>query len=575
MGINNGMNMHKQALAIFLAALMVATVFGIMDTAAGTPHGVTDAGRAKNAAAPSNGGTDSSVVNAHAADADAGGTNASDKCVFRVENASMVSPEELGVWVSVTYPANDYTNTHANAPRYIACDATINGKRVEKTFDVTSYTTPGVRWGKASASTAAGGNGNEMFDAHGGLKPTTPLRINFASEGVPRFTDNVNFTLTGTAFVGDGGDRSEPSSVMVIIPLPVVLVQGNPGPRTNPDIISAPVYYVSYKGLTDFLNAGDGTFKYNTETNWSSYASELQARNYSTLRYVTYLDPRANLLSEPFIGYIDPQFYAPDAVKPDNDYMMRGHIITSSLKADMEHIVRDHVEPLCYASKVNLVGYSFGGLVARWFASLDPQYVNTVITVATPHAGIAWFYEWIYNRMSAEALGTRYILLNTLGTPSNHLVISSRQEAEQMMAMPNTSKPSVLYWLVPSYDCLIPPAYQPVDPYFHNTFNAPPASGVKYYNIYIDGPQSLQTDDQVYIQNVKDKNATSSFDWYKVTNVTQGNGDGVILARSAASFGDQYPTQVIDQPVSVRCHHLYLLDNSVIQATIYRDLRGQ
>jgi len=73
---------------------------------------------------------------------------------------------------------------------------------------------------------------------------------------------------------------------------------------------------------------------------------------------------------------------------------------------------------------------------------------------------------------------------------------------------------------------------------------------------------------------VKDKNATSSFDWYKVTNVTQSNGDGVILARSAASFGDQYPAQVTNQPVSVRCFHVYLLDNSMIQATIHRDLGG-
>ena len=478
----------------------------------------------------------------------------------------MVSPSELGVWVSVTYPASNHANDHTNVLRNIAFAATINGKPVEKTFNVTPYTTPGVRWGKTS------GAGNEMFDAKGGLKPTTPLRINLTTEGVPRFTDNVKFTLTGTAFAGDGS-RSEPSSVTVTIPLPVVIIEGNPGPRTNPDILSAPVYCISYKGLTDFLHAGDGTFKYNSETNWSSYTSELRARGYSTQRYVTLLDPDANPLNQPAIGYIDPQFYAPDAIKTDN-YMTRGHIITSSLKADMEHIIRDHAEPLCYASKVNLVGYSFGGLVVRWFASVDPQDVNTVITVATPHAGIVWFYEWIYNRMDTESLGTRYLLLNTINTPDNDFVVSSREEAEQMMAVPNTAQPSVLYWLVPSYDCLIPPAYQPVNPYFHNPYNAPPVSGVKYYNIYIDGPQSLKTDSQVYIQHVKDKNATGSFDWYKVTNVTQDNGDGVILARSAASFGDQYPTQVTNQPLSVKCHHLYLLDNSVIQATIYRDLRG-
>jgi pimeloyl-ACP methyl ester carboxylesterase len=325
------------------------------------------------------------------------------------------------------------------------------------------------------------------------------------------------------------------------------------------------------KGIT----CGDAyvyTALYDSETSWSSYTSELRAHGYSTQQYITLLDPHANLLSEPFIGYIDPQFYAPDVIKTDKDYMTRGDIITCCLKADMEHIVRDHAEPLSYASKVNLVGYSFGGLVVRWFASVDPQDVNTVVTVAKPHAGIAWFYEWIYNRMDIEALGTRYFLLNTLRLPDNDFVVSGREEAEQMMAVPNTAKPSILYWMVPSYDYLIPPAYQPVNPYFHNTLNAPPVSGVKYYNIYIDGPQSLKTDYQVFIQYVKDKNATGSFDWYRVTNVTQDNGDGVILARSAASFGNQYPTQVTNQPISVKCYHVYLLDNSVIQATIYKDL---
>jgi len=571
MDINNvsllNMNVHKQVFAVFLTALMMATVFGVKDTAAGTQHGATNTKYAKNGAAPSNGATDGVAVDTHARGADADGTIVAGRCVLRVENASMVSPSELGVWVSVTYPTSDHTNAnaHADAPRYIAFAATINGKRVEKTFNVTLYTTPGVRWGKTS------GAGNEMFDANGCLKPTTPLRINLTTEGVPRFTDNAKFKLAGTAYVGDGEGRSEASDIPVTIPLPVVIIGGNPGPHKDPNIniFSAPLYYVVYKDLTDFMsNAGDGTFKYNRDRNWTSYASELQACNYSTQRYVTLWDPHADLFREPFTGYKDFQFYPSDAIKTDRDYMTRGHIISGSLKANMEHIVRDHVEPLCYASKVDLVGFSAGGLVVRWFASLDPQYVNTEITVGTPHAGESQFYEYIYNHMDTEALGARYLILNKF-------VVSNREEADQMLAVPNTSKPSILYWIVPTYNCLIPPAYQPVNPYFHNPFNAPPASGVKYYNIYIDGPQSLKTDDQVYIQNVKDKNATSSFDWYKVTNVTQSNGDGLILARSAASFGDQYPTQVTNQPLSVRCHHFYLLDNSVIQTTIYRDLWAQ
>jgi len=554
---------HKRVLAVFLTALMTITEFSIMVVAAGTPPNAANPGRLRlksTGIAPPHRVTDSAIVNM------VDETNASDRCVLHIENASMVSPSELGVWVSVTYPATD----HANVLRYITFTATINGKPVEKTFDVTPYTTPGVRWGKMSASSGE----NEMFDANGGLKPTVPLRINLATEGVPRFTDNVNFTLTGTAFTGDGENRSEPSSMPVSIPLPVVIIQGNPGPRTNPDILSAPVYSVSYKALTDFLHAGDGKFKYDSETDWGAYSSELQTRNYSTHRYVTLWDPHADPLNQPVIGYVDPQFYAADSIEDEGSMTMTRSDTITPLKADMFHIVRDYAESLSYASKVNLVGYSFGGLVVRWFALLDPQDVNTVITVASPNAGIAWFYEWVYNRMDAESVGQRIVLLSTK-PHNNDFIISNRQEAEQMMAVPNTANPSTWCWMIPTYDCLIPPAYQPVDPYFHNPLNAPPASGVKYYNIYVDGPQSLKTDDQVHIKYVKDKNATGSFDWYKVTNVTQGNGDGVILAKSAASFGNQYPAQVTNQPIPIRCYHVFDLDNPVIQGTIYRDLREQ
>jgi pimeloyl-ACP methyl ester carboxylesterase len=50
MAIKNSSNIaiHKRALAVFLTTLMVATVFGIMGTAASTPHGVANDGYAKS-----------------------------------------------------------------------------------------------------------------------------------------------------------------------------------------------------------------------------------------------------------------------------------------------------------------------------------------------------------------------------------------------------------------------------------------------------------------------------------------------------------------------------------------------
>ena len=65
--INNDITRYKRALAVLLTALMVATVFGIMGTAAGAPHGIANPEYAKSTGgAPSQGTTDSAIV--HAAD---------------------------------------------------------------------------------------------------------------------------------------------------------------------------------------------------------------------------------------------------------------------------------------------------------------------------------------------------------------------------------------------------------------------------------------------------------------------------------------------------------------------------
>jgi pimeloyl-ACP methyl ester carboxylesterase len=397
----------------------------------------------------------------------------------------------------------------------------INGKPVVKAFNVTQYTASGVRWGRAS------GAENEMFDASGALKPTTPLRINLTAEGVPRFTDNVNFTLTARAFAGDR-PCSDARSIEVTIPLPVVIVEGLPSPipeLTYPYSLGG--YYLIYKPLTDFiLNAGNGTSKYNKKTDWNFYKTDLRARGYSTQRYVTFWDTYAAFRNPSHIGYTTPQYATPDI-----------------LKAELDTIVKEHVWPYSYASKCNLISYSFGGLVGRYYASVAPQNVNTVIMVGAPNGGFTQVYEWIFGGK-----------------------IRSRGEVERMMEIPGTTTPNVFWWILPTYDCLITPDYLPVNPYFNNTYYAPPASGVKYYNIFVDGEQALPTDEKVTINYVKERQ------WYNMTNITQGKGDVLVLAKSAASFGNQYPAQVTNQPVSVRCVHNSLLSNPEIQALMYRDL---
>jgi pimeloyl-ACP methyl ester carboxylesterase len=551
----NDVSVHKRALAVFLAVLMVLTAFWIVGRAVDTPLDTANAEYAKHAIVAHPNVTKNNTL-VHPNETSASGRQSTAlRTTLRLEQTSMVSPNELGIGVSVTYPVF----VHADVPRYITITAAINGKPVEKTFNVTQYTTPGVRWGGAL------GSENEMFDAKDTLKPTTPLRINLEEEGVPRFTDNANFTLTGVAFAGDGA-RSDPSSTKVTIPLPVVILMGMPSvlPPWLPDLYSLVGYYfVGYSSLTDFmLKAGDGTFKYNNKTEWDVYEKELQARGYSTHQYVTLWDPYAEWPNHPVIRYKSPQEATPD-----------------DLKADVDRIMSEHVWPYSYASKCNLVGYSFGGLVGRYYASVAPQNVNTVIAVGAPYEGDTNFYKAIFNYNDSlvllyRLLDPRILRLNDIPEIQKlvfGLELHSREEVERWMSVPSymssAGKPSVMWWCVPTYDCLVTPDYLPINPYFTNTYNAPPVSGVKYYSIYVDGVPALKTDEKVTINYVKDQN------WYNITHITQGYGDGEVLAKSAASFGEQYPTQVTNQPVSVLCWHPYLLFNPEIQALIYQDLR--
>ena len=130
-------------------------------------------------------------------------------------DAKMISPTELGLGVSVKYPAS----MPKDAPRSIIFQATINGKQVTKTVDVKPYTTPGVEWGKIH------GQQNQMYDINGNLLPTTPLRINLEAEGIPRFTDNAKFTVTAVASY-EGGSSSDRSPKDVTVLLPVVVIEG-------------------------------------------------------------------------------------------------------------------------------------------------------------------------------------------------------------------------------------------------------------------------------------------------------------------------------------------------------------
>ena len=141
-------------------------------------------------------------------------------------------------------------------------------------------------------------------------------------------TTPVETTTTAPATIGDGsGDASESTGEPALgAPYPVVLVHGFFGFDELGDLDAATYFF----GVVDRL-AEDG---------------ELEV-------------------------------YTP-ALDPFNDSTVRG----MQLVAHVEQILADTGH-----AKVNLVGHSQGGLDARVVASLRPELVATVTTIATPHHG--------------------------------------------------------------------------------------------------------------------------------------------------------------------------------------------
>ncbi len=385
---------------------------------------------------------------------------------IEILSATMVSPNELGIGVNVTFPKT----TPKNAARRITFEATINGKPIKKTIDVTTYTKPGIPWGKA-------GTPNPTVDKKGNVLPTTLLRINLADENVPRFTENMNFDVIGYASY-DGGPSSEKSITNTEVLLPVVLLRGWAflGGETRKILFDNDV---AYNGFIVALR----TRGYYDNNNWESPNKKLPS-------YRTLWDPR-----DKETLYDDPLKTTP-----------------VETKTKMNLLLTKYVLPHSYADKVNIVGHSFGGLVGRYFASVDPR-VNTVIMVGAPHQGLPLFYDGAFSFKNKDAMSKKI--------------------------MPG----SMAFWAAPTYPCLVLEDSTLVPNLFQNTIESIGQSpGVKYYSIYAD---TEKTDKYLIIRPTAKGKST----WYDVVDhAAVPQGDGLVPSTSASGFGT--PIRIENNPYS-------------------------
>jgi pimeloyl-ACP methyl ester carboxylesterase len=404
-----------------------------------------------------------------------------------------------------------------------------------------------------------------MYDIKGALLPTTPIRINLAKENVPKFTDNIEFILTGTATC-NGGPTSKPSLITVKTLLPVVVlhgyvteldplifpvkgipkipIMGYPGGHTDAPSCTAIANVLNYRGL--FYEVAYKNFSKNlTENKYSS--SKYWGTNTNLKNYVTLWDP-----SDPDIGYSSLSFATP-----------------SNILADMDRVY-SLVQEYSYAAKFNIVGHSTGGLAARLWAFEHSERINKVITVGTPHEGIARFYESVFQ---------------------NKIDNRTEFELQYLRTTPGGKIPNTLAWFVPRNDYLdyweaidwskIPerPSDPSMDPYFSNSFTYGYSSDVKYDLIYglwnkkekgrITGfTTPYSTIIKLRVPDKKYDPATYS-KWYDFVGYNFDRGDGYVYWKSAGNIHGPLSSNIKRTEVQeIMNTHGVILNNNGVRAEI-------
>ena len=255
-------------------------------------------------------------------------------------NGEMVSPTDFGVGMSVRYPAALPSATK----RYIRVVISINGKPLDRTFDVTQYTSPGNVW-----STQSGGQ----------VSASTPLRFNLETEGVSRFSTDLPVPVSVTASY-EGETETKSASRQAEVRLPVIVFHGACPPGEYPHC----------------------TVKNDLLIDWA-------------LNYAGYEPISSHLSSR---GYHDGNgyrnLYAPGLL--DAMYKHPQQAVPSDILNDVEGFVTS-AKASSYSTRVNLVGHSFGGLVSQYYASQRPGNVQKVITVGTPFKGITQIYKEMFS----------------------------------------------------------------------------------------------------------------------------------------------------------------------------------
>jgi PKD repeat protein len=313
------------------------------------------------------------------------------------------------------------------------------------------------------------------------------LKIDLEREGVPRFEANQVFDVEGIVYTdSSASDKSVFKDVEVL--LPAIIIHGYTYTHKLWGWMLDPIKFTAYDGLIAFL-CDNG---YTTDDS----------------RYRTLWGPN------------------------DCPYQADKHT-AESIVSTVDDWVSVAIEET-YANKVNLIGHSLGGLVARHYAGISAK-ANKVIMIGTPHLGVTHFYQQAFAK-------------------------DTRMEAERILKVPQTDNYNLLLWLEPNYftSSLLNETGGEIEEPFENSFNPQHNSDVDYYSIFADACE--YTPYQLTVEERDDG-------WYSIKDMSNSVGDNTVLAFSGSAFFGQLP------PIGGGTH-AHLCEHAEVMNRVLRILTG-
>jgi pimeloyl-ACP methyl ester carboxylesterase len=412
-----------------------------------------------------------------------------------LSDARMIGASTLGVRLSFRAPA--YYSAQFT---WLDLQGVINGRPLQKRIDITSYVRPGKTVALSGLPDSAGRAG----DATWSINFADPNGDGSPADALPRFEEDLTFALTAT--VSSSNPDVKPGAFTapnVRVPLPIVFVHGYTGPPTLRRMLLSPVFNLAIQAqnaqLSRFL-AG--------ETNHRPFQTPYSAE--ARAPYRTYLFDR-----------YDDLFGTPAEVR-----QRLQDTITQALQGT-------------YASRVNLITHSTGGLVSRYYLATTPApKVRELIMVACPNNGLsdAYLATSGFNRTQVDTL-----VATTVG---GFLVPRS-----EVVFLPGA----------PQGCSLLESTFVPLD--------LPPPADVTVTNIYTEPVQNTTpwfVNATVRRQDVALPPQTR---WYRFTVRSRVPGDGTVAAASA-----RWAYAGVNRPLPTLCGHAALFGDRLVRAELRRAL---